>query len=391
MWSAKPVAKSRAPAAAPTFEHHLDAKRKCLRKERAGAAELEARAVALRAEAAAAGDARHLVRRRADLEREAAALERRAAVLRSGFEEFLFERTAERYRGEYEREPRYAPARADPPEGGAPLITAPGVSQRHTAASYSHATALRDTHRQEVATEFIGETGGAPPPIAARPRDSCPLCAEDLLLHSAKSILVCPSCGYTLCHLDATAANMSYSDDYEMTTFSYKRISHFEDCLKQIQGKESYVVPDADMQLIMQELHSQRVSDLDQITPALIRDVVKRLRLRKAYDHVIQIVSRLTGRKPQRMSAEAEDRCRAMFMRMNPAFDRNCPHDRKNFLSYNYVLFRCLHLLGLHSMLPSIDLLKGKEKLLFADQIFARICADLGWTYVPIETIPGAA
>jgi len=387
MWSSKPAAKPRAANGAPTFEQHLDGKRQCLRKERANADELDRRIAALRAEAANC-EGRHLARRRADLGKEADAFERRAAVLRSGFEEFLFERTAERFRRDYEREPRYAnPGRSE----GAPLITAPGVSQRHTAASYTHATAQRDTHRQEVATEFLGETGGAPPPIVARPRDHCPLCAEDLLLHSAKSILVCPSCGYTLCHLDATAANMSYSDDYEMTTFSYKRISHFEDCLRQIQGKETYVVPEADMKRIMQELHSQRVTGLEQITPALVREALKRLRLRKAYDHVIQIVSRLTGRKPQRLSAEAEDRCRAMFMRMNPAFDRNCPHDRKNFLSYNYVLFRCLHLLEMHSMLPNIALLKGKEKLLFADQIFAKICVDLGWTFVPIESIAGAA
>ena len=54
------------------------------------------------------------------------------------------------------------------------------------------------------------------------------------------------------------------------------------------------------------------------------------------------------------------------------------------------MLFRCLHLMGLHSMLPSIALLKGREKLLFADQIFAKICADLGWTFVPIDSIPGA-
>lgn len=391
MWSSKPAAKPRA-ASAPTFEQQLEARRESLKREREGVDALEKRAAELRAEARATGDARHLARRRADLGREAEALERRATVLGSGFEERLFERTAERFRREYEREPRYAAARPERSErpGGEPLITAPGVPHRHTAASYTHATALRETHRQEVANEFLGETSGSAPPIAAGPRDRCPLCAEDLLLHSAKSVLVCPVCGYSMCYLDATAANMSYSDDYEMTTFSYKRISHFEDCLKQIQGKESYVVPDADMQRIMQELHTQRVTDLDHITPALVRDVVKRLRLRKAYDHVIQIVSRLTGRKPQRLSAEAEDRCRAMFMRMNPAFDRNCPHDRKNFLSYNYVLFRCLHLMGLHSMLPSIALLKGREKLLFADQIFAKICADLGWTFVPIDSIPGA-
>ena len=42
--------------------------------------------------------------------------------------------------------------------------------------------------------------------------------------------------------------------------------------------------------------------------------------LRKAYEHVAQITSRLTGAKPMRIPAEAEEMCRLMFIAVQPVF-----------------------------------------------------------------------
>lgn len=178
---------------------------------------------------------------------------------------------------------------------------------------------------------------------------------------------------------------MSYTNDLEMSTFSYKRITHFEDCMKQVQGKESYSVPIDIIQATMRELYADRVTDISKITQSMIRTTLKRLRLRRAYDHVAQIFTRITGISAPRISADQEERCRKMFFAMQPSFDRHCPATRKNFLSYNYVLYRCFHLLGLNHMLKDFSLLKGKENLALADEIFKSICADLGWNFVPME------
>jgi hypothetical protein len=130
-----------------------------------------------------------------------------------------------------------------------------------------------------------------------------------------------------------------------------------------VQGKESYVVPDAMVNQVVAEFVKARLPK-GSITQTQIRAVLKALRLRRAYDHVSQIYTRITGLKAPRITAEQEDACRNMFVRMQPVFEEICPKDRKNFLSYNYVLFRCFHILGLYHMLPTFSLLKGHDKLM---------------------------
>ena len=135
----------------------------------------------------------------------------------------------------------------------------------------------------------------------------------------------------------------------------------------------------------MAELVRHRVTSPEAVTQTRIRQILKQLRERKAYDHVAQIYTRITGIHAPRISADQEERCRSMFVAMQPSFDRHCPKTRKNFLSYTYVLYRCFHLLGLRHMLDGFSLLKGKDKLAGADEMFEMICKDLGWKFVPIE------
>lgn len=47
------------------------------------------------------------------------------------------------------------------------------------------------------------------------------------------------------------------------------------------------------------------------------------------------------------------------------------------------VLYKIFQLLGLRDHLQSFTLLKGKEKLLRMDDIFKKICAEMGWPFLP--------
>ena len=316
---------------------------------------------------------------RRDLLRHAATLETEAHVRDSRVREVDFDILAERYLRHYNREPR--PTNSD----GSKIITVPGAERSQTIGAYTQANGFKEAQRSTVFNEYMTEVEHSMPVIATRARDECPCCDVDLLLNSVKSTLVCPTCGYCATYIDSTSASMSYSDEYELSTFSYKRITHFDDCMKQVQGKESYVVPAEIIDMVMSELYAQRITDVDAITQTKIRQILKALRARKAYDHVAQIYARITGKRAPRITGQVEERCRLMFVAMQPCFDRHCPKNRKNFLSYNYVLYRCFHLLGLTHMLGAFSLLKGKDKLALADEIFEKICADLGWKFVPIE------
>ena len=263
-------------------------------------------------------------------------------------------------------------------------ITAPGCGKkRETIDTYVQQYDATATRQTTLVNEYLMETSDQPPKLALNTRDECPLCHDNLMLVSSKSIMTCPACGYSIAYLDATMQSMSYSDDVEFSSFSYKRINHFNEWLQQVQGKENFEISQDILDAVMEELQRQRITNCAEITPKKVREVLKILKLRKAYEHVAQITSRLTGTKPLRVPAEAEEMCRLMFIAVQPAFEKHCPKDRKNFLSYSYCLYKFFQLLGYDEFLDSFTLLKGRDKLARQDEIFKKICEELQWEFLP--------
>lgn len=369
-----------------SLEELINKKRKRFEEERDEIPALRRRVEELR-QAAEQKTCRYQHRIRADMLREADSIDREIDIRRSRVRDMEFDIGARRYIDQCQT--RCSKQRPNEPrrrvDDSSRIITVPGVCTE-TAQRFSSTMADNELKRQAIVHEFLMEHDGKAPKLALRARDDCPFCQVGLLMNTVKSMLICTKCGYTLPYLDSTTQNMSYSDDYDFSTFSYKRQSHFDDILKLVQGKESLVVSDDIIFAIMRELHAQRIPKQD-VTPTKVRAIMKKLKLKRAYDHVSQVTMRITGVRGSRISAEMEDRCKAMFIQMQPVFEKYCPKNRKNFLSYNYVLFRCFHILGLHHMLPSISLLKGKEKLLLQDEIFEKIARDCNWPFEPINLI----
>lgn len=242
-------------------------------------------------------------------------------------------------------------------------------------------------HRKSVVLdEYLMDMNQAPPKVAMATRDDCPRCDQKLLLCASKSIMTCPECGYCVTYLDATSSSTSFDEIVEYSQYSYKRVNHYLMWLSLVQGKEAHRVPDAVMQAVMNDLyHRQGITQSKDVTQKRVRDTLRALRLRKAYDHVAQITSRLSGQKPPRITPETEEQLKNMFLQMQPAFQRHAPKTRTNFLSYSYVLYRSFQILGLTHMLDGLQLLKGRDKLEANDSIFRKMCEDLGW---PVFDLP---
>ena len=91
----------------------------------------------------------------------------------------------------------------------------------------------------------------------------------------------------------------------------------------------------------------------------------------------------MSGIRPPKMPQQLEEQLRMMFKDIQKPFDDNCPAERKNFLSYSYVLYKFCELLSEDSYLQYFPLLKSKEKLHQQDVIWKKICKDLQWEYIP--------
>lgn len=347
---------------------------------------------------------RYQYRQRLDTLKMIGELENEAEMRQSMQRENEFEQQIAPYLNAYNQRVEISEHSSEPRN-----INAPGTGKkRETIDTYvqqSDATASRQT---AIVNEYLMQTNKEAPKLALHTRDDCPLCHETLMLINSKAIMTCPKCGYAVAYLDATMSSMSYSDDVEFSSFSYKRtyqrahtacqvfyltsciltpliccpagINHFNEWLQQVQAKENFEISDEVLQQVMDELYRQRVTTVHDITPKKVREVLKTLKLRKAYEHVAQITSRLTGVRPMRIPPEAEETCRLMFIAVQPAFERHCPKDRKNFLSYSYCLYKFFQLLGYDQFLESFSLLKGRDKLVKQDEIFKKICEDLDWS-----------
>ena len=210
----------------------------------------------------------------------------------------------------------------------------------------------------------------------------CSRCQEEREFNQTEALLICHSCGETEPVL-LDSEKPSYKDPpREISYFAYKRINHFNEWLAQFQAKESTEIPDLVYNQILMELKKERIHNMATLQPPKLREILKRLRLNKYYEHVPHIINRLNGVPAPIMTRNTEEKLRTMFKEIQTPFMKHCPKDRKNFLSYSYVLHKFVELLGLDEFLPCFPLLKSREKLLQQDRIWKQICQELKWEFI---------
>ena len=217
-------------------------------------------------------------------------------------------------------------------------------------------------------------------------REVCPVCPESNVFHfTDTSDLVCDECGIIIATL--ISEELTYREEQEtsekIVNYSYKRENHFNEWLSQFQAQETTTIPPEVIEQLRNELKKIKVKVLDEITHARVRTLLKKLKLNKYYEHVPYITNIISGVKPPSMPQELEERLRIMFKDIQKPFDDNCPPERKNFLSYSYVLYKFCELLSEDKYLKYFPLLKSKEKLYQQDVIWKKICEVLHWEYIP--------
>jgi hypothetical protein len=241
--------------------------------------------------------------------------------------------------------------------------------------------------RKDIFTDYLIEVEKQ---NISRPRErtmeTCQTCPDSNIIHiHDTSDLVCDGCGVVVAAL--ISEELTYKEEQEtsekVVNYSYKRENHFNEWLSQFQAQEMTTIPPEVIEQLRAELKKIKIKNLEDITHAKVRGLLKKLRLNKYYEHVPYITNILSGIKPPNMPQELEEYLRIMFKDIQKPFDENCPTERKNFLSYSYVLYKFCELLGEDDYLQYFPLLKSKEKLYQQDVIWKKICRDLKWEFIP--------
>ena len=214
----------------------------------------------------------------------------------------------------------------------------------------------------------------------------CEHCNKELLMYNNEGLLICNNCGLQekiLLDFDKP----SYKNPpKEITSFCYKRINHLNEFLAQFQAKESTIIPDNLYNEILIEIKKQRIKNMANITPEKMRLILRKIKRNDYYEHIPYIINQLNGLPPPVISSEIEEIIRNMFKEIQIPFEELKPKinpKRKNFLSYNYVMYKFFELLELDEYLECFLLLKSRNKLHQQDIIWKEICRELKWQYIP--------
>jgi hypothetical protein len=218
----------------------------------------------------------------------------------------------------------------------------------------------------------------------AHEADACMCCGRcDRTVLLQEGYVFCKGC-HTVEYILVDHDKPSYKDPpKEIAYFAYKRINHLNEWINQVQGKETTDIPDDVFDSILVEIKKQKLTNMADLTGVKVKGILKKLRINKYYEHVPHIINRLNGMPSPHMSPELEDRLRHMFCMIQLPFVKHSPSTRKNFLSYSYCLHKMLQLLEKDQYLDSFPLLKSREKLHHQDQIWKKICDDVGWDFIP--------
>lgn len=196
------------------------------------------------------------------------------------------------------------------------------------------------------------------------------------------SICYCNDC-FAIQNLLTDNEKPSYKDPpKEISYFSYKRINHYQEWLNQIQGKETTDIPEEIFDKIMLELKKQRITNVQDLNRRKIKEILKKLKINKYYEHIPYILNRITGIPNPNLTQELEEKLRNMFKDIQVPFLKHSPLNRKNFLSYSYVIHKFIQLLEKDEYLKYFPLLKSRDKLHQQEQIWKNICMDLGWKFI---------
>lgn len=224
------------------------------------------------------------------------------------------------------------------------------------------------------------------PEIKRTNQTLCPECGIERTMMVTEGIFVCQECCFMEKVIVDSERPSFREPPPEISYFAYKRINHFNEWLNQFQAKETSEIPGEVYDQIILELRKEKNLDLRNLKKSRVREILSKLKLNRYYEHVTHIIYKINGVPPPEIPTELEEILRNMFRTIQGPFMKVCPQiskKRKNFLSYSYVMYKFLELLGYDELKKQFPLLKCKEKLHKQDKIWQGICQELGWQYIP--------
>lgn len=215
-------------------------------------------------------------------------------------------------------------------------------------------------------------------------------CCNGPTIQTPEGSIVCVQCGVVVVaneiNLSNPSKNLSYNRSISpAATFSYKRINHLRELLRQSQGKTSSSIPPEVLDMVKEEMSKSTLSR-SLIRAKHVKAVLKRLRLHKYYEQTVSLTKLLNPEfEPITMTPEYEERIILMFVQLEKPFERiraTVDKRRKNFCSYPFVLYRLNQLNERDDLNRDLKLLKSITLINRQDKFWRALMKEVGWDYM---------
>jgi len=227
--------------------------------------------------------------------------------------------------------------------------------------------------------------------------NSCSVCTEPTnIIETADGKKICDVCSCEIQTLEIGNTHMDYNRASIIGKFIYNRVLHFQDCIKQFQGKQNCKIPPSVYADLDSKFKSYRLlidSDnphvkYSKISKQHIMMFLKELKYVKHYENVNVIYYTLTSKMAEDIG-HLEQQLIEDFKELVTLYDslhsKDKPEelDRKNFLNVQYLLFQLLRRHGHKCKIEDFSILKTSDRKLFHDKICCNLFQQLGWNFTP--------
>lgn len=221
----------------------------------------------------------------------------------------------------------------------------------------------------------------------------CQFCEVLLIADKSNGFDFCPVCGNVT---DLLPGDIEYKTSVK--EYPYRRINNFINHLRLLQCKKSVDISTKDFKVI--RLYTE-VFGLDNALKYL--SAIKGHNFKKYKTNINFISHILLGSSVPMFDRATEGKMIDMFKQLEEAlgaptlssgvrarkgenvFQRHC-QNRRNFLSYNYILYKFCQILGVNDDIKNkIKLLKSQKKLKELEHIFENVCKQTEWKFTPVK------
>lgn len=166
---------------------------------------------------------------------------------------------------------------------------------------------------------------------------------------------------------------------------SYKRLNHFKECVRQMQGLTVSKVNPKSVHALRELLKFSSDKEIHSLTPSTCRRMLECVRDHRSYENSVSLCVILNPKfKPLVLTPEQTSRLYMRFLCLEDVFDdakAKMLDRRKNFPSYHYIFGRLCELENIThpSLETSIRTLKSRKLTAAHDRIWTHMCNVLGW------------